>query len=62
VAVDDDRPDFGLIGDPPELIGGDVGAVGGVGEPGFGEQFLKVDGDHDGGWYPADRGKIGAFQ
>jgi hypothetical protein len=37
VAVDDDWPDFGLIGDPPELVGGDVGAVGGVGEPGFGQ-------------------------
>jgi hypothetical protein len=37
--------DLGFVGDPEQLIGGELGAVGGVGQPSFGEQILEADGD-----------------
>ena len=44
VLIDDGRPDFGLVSDPEQLIGGELGAVAGVGQPSFGEQILEADG------------------
>jgi hypothetical protein len=42
---ENDGPDFGLIGDPPQLISRQLGAVAGFGKSGFGEQVFEVDGD-----------------
>ena len=62
MAVDDGGPDVGLISYPQQLLGGELGAVGGFAESGFGEQLLDADGDDHRCGYPADAGLIGGFE
>src|SRR6478735_11529448 len=38
VSIDDGGPDVGLISDPEQLIGGELGAVGGLGQPSLRQQ------------------------
>ena len=56
MVVDDGGPNFSLIGNPQQLIGTELAAVGGFGQSGFGEQLLQADGDdHRGGGATGDR-------
>ena len=59
VSIDDGGPDLGFVGDPEQLIVSELAAVGGFGQPGFGEQILEADGDDHRCRYSADRGLVG---
>ena len=41
---------------------GELGAVGGFGQPSLGEQVIHADGDDDRGRYPSDAGLVGGFE
>ena len=60
--IDDGGPDFGLISNPQQLIRAHLGAVGGFGGSGCGEQLLQTDGDYHRCRYSADGGLILSFE
>ena len=62
MAAGDDRPDLGLIDEPPQLIGRKLGAISGFGDTGLGQQVVEGDGDHYRCWHSTDRGQVAAFQ
>ena len=41
LVVDDGGPDVGFVGDPAQLIGAELGAVSGFGQPSFGQQVVE---------------------
>lgn len=62
MVIDDGGPDFGLISNPQQLIRAHLGAVGGFGGSGCGEQLLQTDGDYHRCRYSADGGLILSFE
>ena len=44
------------------MIGGELGAVGGFGQPSLGKQIVDADGDDDRCRYPTDAGLVGGFE
>ena len=56
------RPNVGFVGDPQQLIDGELAAVGGFGQPGLGQQVVERDGDDHRCGYPADGWQIGGFE
>ena len=62
IVVNDGGPNLGFIGNPEELVGGELAAVGGFGQASLGEQILQADSDDHRCRYPTHRGLIGSFE